>query len=149
MYYYAHALRRASFLMVNSSWTKNHVDAILNHSDPILIAFHLPFTLLMKSSTLLARAALPTISSNTKTRVTPRNANIVYPPCDTREMSQFSLQNREKMLLSISQFRCVLVSVPVVAPYLMLALMTILQPGERSRSATTCAVSPLPQVPRT
>jgi hypothetical protein len=115
MYYYAHALRRASFLMVNSSWTKNHIDAILNYSDPLLNALHLPLALLMQSSKLVARVALPAVSSNTKTCSTPRNANVVYPPCDTSEMCRFSLQNRERMLLSISQFRCVLVSIAASA----------------------------------
>ncbi|OBZ71200.1 GDP-Man:Man(3)GlcNAc(2)-PP-Dol alpha-1,2-mannosyltransferase [Grifola frondosa] len=41
MYYYAYSLRQASFLMVNSSWTKSHIDAILQHTDPLLDAIHL------------------------------------------------------------------------------------------------------------
>lgn len=32
---------------------------------------------------------------------------IVYPPCDTREMAKFSLQDRERIILSVAQFRYV------------------------------------------
>ncbi len=53
MYYYALSLQVASFLMVNSSWTKNHVDGILNHSDALLDAVH---TL---SPLILVRVLLP------------------------------------------------------------------------------------------
>ncbi len=92
MYYYAYSLRQAAFLMVNSSWTKNHVDAILQHTDPLLDFLHLfsPLTLLR----LLGPA-----------RVSPRSARIVYPPCDTRKMVQFPLEGRERVILSVAQFR--------------------------------------------
>lgn len=92
MYYYALSLQVASFLMVNSSWTKNHVDGILNHSDALLDAVH---TL---SPLILVRVLLPFHSPMTKAR-------IVYPPCDTREMAQFPLQGRQQFLLSVAQFR--------------------------------------------
>ncbi len=94
MYYYALSLQVASFLMVNSSWTKNHVDGILNHSDALLDAVH---TL---SPLILVRVLLPFHSRMTKAR-------IVYPPCDTREMAQFPLQGRQRILLSVAQFRFV------------------------------------------
>jgi alpha-1,2-mannosyltransferase len=83
MYYYAISLRRASFLMVNSSWTKNHVDAIVQHSDVLLDALH--FLLFLRNG--------------------PTSSRIVYPPCDTREMAKFSLQGRDRVVLSIAQFR--------------------------------------------
>ena len=34
-----------------------------------------------------------------------QTAKIVYPPCDTREMVKFSLTNRERIILSVAQFR--------------------------------------------
>ncbi|KAK0460001.1 mannosyltransferase [Desarmillaria tabescens] len=92
MYYYALSLQVASFLMVNSSWTKNHVDGILNHSDALLDAVH------MISPLILVRLLLPFRSRTTKAR-------IVYPPCDTREMAQFTLQGRQRIVLSVAQFR--------------------------------------------
>ena len=92
MYYYSLSLRQASFLMVNSSWTKNHVDTILNHSDLLLDFVHLfsPLTLLR-----LLRFS----------HVAPTSARIVYPPCDTREMAKFPLERRERVILSLAQFR--------------------------------------------
>ena len=86
MYYYSLSLQRASFLMVNSSWTKNHIDAILQHSDLLLDAVHLFLP------SLLLRNAL-------------RTSKIVYPPCDTKEMARFSLEGRDRFILSIAQFR--------------------------------------------
>jgi alpha-1,2-mannosyltransferase len=93
MYYYSYSLRTALFLMANSSWTKNHVDAILQHSDPILDFFHLlPPLLLLKVL---------------EPRTSPKDAKIVYPPCDTREMAKFPLEGRERIILSVAQFRYV------------------------------------------
>ena len=93
MYYYSYSLRTALFLMANSSWTKNHVDAILQHSDPVLDFFHLlPPLLLLKVL---------------EPRTSPKDAKIVYPPCDTREMAKFPLEGRERIILSVAQFRYV------------------------------------------
>lgn len=41
MHLYAHALRQARFLMVNSSWTRNHVAQIVPFRDPLLGALEL------------------------------------------------------------------------------------------------------------
>ncbi|TFK40482.1 mannosyltransferase [Crucibulum laeve] len=91
MYHYALALQSASFIMVNSSWTKNHIDAILQHSDPILEFIHL----------------LPPLSVIRffKSSNPPKEARIVYPPCNTREMAKFPLEGRERVILSVAQFR--------------------------------------------
>jgi len=94
MYLYAYSLRQASFLMVNSSWTKNHVDSILQHSDPlveVLFCFT-PFVLLRVLNLFRFHGS-------------PRSARIVYPPCDTREMAKFPLEGRERVILSVAQFR--------------------------------------------
>ena len=93
MYYYAYSLRQARFIMVNSSWTKNHVDSILRHSDPLLDFLHyLPPLVLIK------------LLSN-RSSDAPTSAPIVYPPSDTREMAKFPLHDREPVILSIAQFR--------------------------------------------
>ncbi|KAG6910663.1 hypothetical protein DXG01_008707 [Tephrocybe rancida] len=89
MYYYARSLRVARFLMVNSSWTKNHIDAVLQHSDFLLEAF----------SVISPFVTFHTLNAGLT------QANIVYPPCDTREMAQFALENREKIIMSVAQFR--------------------------------------------
>lgn len=103
MYYYAVSVRSASFLMVNSSWTKSHIDAILQRSDPLLDTIHLipPFSFLhlfTKSHGLTA-------------------ARIVYPPCDTREMVKFTLGGREHVILSIAQFRFVTRRAVLLLPF--------------------------------
>ncbi|KAI0698166.1 mannosyltransferase [Cytidiella melzeri] len=91
MYLYSHALRRAPFIMVNSSWTKSHIDSILQHMDTLLdyLYFFTPLALL----DFFYRPN------------PPRASRIVYPPCDTREMINFSLGHRERIILSIAQFR--------------------------------------------
>jgi alpha-1,2-mannosyltransferase len=91
MYYYAMSLRTASFLMVNSSWTKNHIDSILQHSDILLDAIH------MLPPLFLIKFFAP--------QQGPQTAKVVYPPCDTREMVKFPLTNRERVILSVAQFR--------------------------------------------
>ena len=92
MYYYAISLRTPSFVMVNSSWTKDHVDSILQHSDPLLDGLHLfPPLVFLRLFTF---------------RNAPLSARIVYPPCDTREMAAFPLTLRQRVILSIAQFRC-------------------------------------------
>lgn len=97
MYHYSLALRRASFLMVNSSWTKSHVDAILNHHDTPLGIIH----------SLLSIPALPfslLLTSNPRHEA-PKSAGIVYPPCETDELTGFPLEGRERVILSLAQFR--------------------------------------------
>ncbi|KAM6494268.1 mannosyltransferase [Amanita muscaria] len=86
MYYYAWSLSRARFLMVNSTWTKNHVDSILQHTDRILDLLHVyPMLTFLHDKPPIAR--------------------IVYPPCDTAAMSNFPLRGRERVILSVAQFR--------------------------------------------
>ncbi|KAG1810830.1 mannosyltransferase [Suillus subaureus] len=103
MYHYSLALSRPSFIMANSSWTKNHVDAILSHSDPIINAMHFfnPLFALRLFATMFKRSK----KHHTESASKKREAKIVYPPCDTREMSQFPLAKRERIILSIAQFR--------------------------------------------
>lgn len=89
---YAQALRQARFLMVNSSWTKNHVDSILQHHDVIF-------------DTLALFNPLNILDCLNTRHTSPKTARIVYPPCDTREMATFALANRERIILSVAQFR--------------------------------------------
>ena len=91
MYYYSRSLRRASFLMANSSWTKNHIDDILRHSDILLDIVHLLPSLL--------------ISTFFKQQHPLKAAQIVYPPCDTSQFSNLTLTGRERVILSVAQFR--------------------------------------------
>ena len=96
MYFYYLALRQASFLMVNSSWTKNHVDAILNRRD-------LPIHLLYNLSMLCVSPLWWLISIVGHNA--PKTTTIVYPPCETEELTGFPLEGRERVILSVAQFR--------------------------------------------
>ena len=89
MFFYAFSLRKASFLMVNSSWTKAHIDSILYHDNGILnILTYLPPLIFLRSSL----AAL-------------RPAEIIYPPCDTRELAELPFEGRGRIIVSLAQFR--------------------------------------------
>jgi alpha-1,2-mannosyltransferase len=103
MYHYALALRRSSFLMVNSSWTKNHVDAILVYADPVLDLIHFPLTCI--GGLTLSLIHVLAHSLPTHAHATPRQAATVYPPCDTHALSQLPLDRRSGLLLSLAQFR--------------------------------------------
>ncbi|GJJ15736.1 hypothetical protein Clacol_010014 [Clathrus columnatus] len=122
MHLYARSLLNASFLMVNSSWTKAHVDEVISlvknsdtHEDKgkldtsnsqwfdsvwwiisriifLAISNQVPSPQLMPSSTTLS----PSNKMETK---------IVYPPCDTNALISFPLEEREKTIVSLAQFR--------------------------------------------
>jgi len=57
---------RADAIMVNSTWTKNHIVALWK---------------------------------------LPQKTHIVFPPCNTTEFQQIKLENRQKFIISIGQFR--------------------------------------------
>lgn len=89
MFLYAFSLRKASFLMVNSSWTKAHIDSILFHDNGLLnILTYLPPLVFLR----------PLL-------VTLKPAQIVYPPCDTRELAELPLGDRGRIIVSLAQFR--------------------------------------------
>ena len=89
MFFYVFSLRKASFLMVNSSWTKTHIDSILYHDNGLLnILTYLPPLAFLRSSS-----------------ATLKPAEIVYPPCDTRELAKLQLEGRGRAIVSLAQFR--------------------------------------------
>ena len=117
MYHYSLALRRSSFLMVNSSWTKNHVDSILAHSDSFLDLIHLPFAFIGGLFLSLTRVLSP--SSLTRVHTTPKRAEIVYPPCDTHALSHLPLERRPSPLLSLAQFRYEYFFSPLISAFVL------------------------------
>ena len=89
MFFYAFSLRKASFLMANSSWTKAHIDSILFHDNGFLdILTYLP-------PLVFLRPSLATL----------KPAEIVYPPCDTRELVKLPLEGRGRIIIGLAQFR--------------------------------------------
>ncbi|KAF8315599.1 glycosyltransferase family 4 protein [Clavulina sp. PMI_390] len=73
---YSFSLSCANVIVVNGSWTKNHIDFLLRRW-------------LTKS----------------KKGETPIGVPVLYPPCDTVALQNLPLQNRERILLSVAQFR--------------------------------------------
>lgn len=126
MYYYALSLSHARFLMVNSSWTRGHIASIIGqeHFGPGVRLVHL-VTPLLFLRLVLSNTAVRWImygvdgpGSVTSMKFEEVKPEIVYPPCDTREMARFSLERRERIILSVAQFRCVAHTVTFVVPVL-------------------------------
>ncbi|KAI0036259.1 mannosyltransferase [Vararia minispora EC-137] len=103
MYIYSRCLRRADFLMVNSTWTKNHIDSILQHTDGLFDTLDSAAEALLTPFAIIASLSLPTPASHPHKM--PKEALRIYPPCDTRSMASFPLEGRERIILSIAQFR--------------------------------------------
>lgn len=82
---YGWCLRRADALVVNGTWTQNHI----NH-----------FTLRKA-----ARNSDGTAKANLHRRDLAAKAEIVYPPCDTRSLEGFDLNGRTNTIVSLAQFR--------------------------------------------
>ncbi|KZV86128.1 mannosyltransferase [Exidia glandulosa HHB12029] len=85
--FYANALRKASFLMVNSSWTKNHVDAILASTETLF-------------GRVVSRFLEPIGPSGPRAET-----RTVFPPCNTSVMARQELTDRQRLILSVQQFR--------------------------------------------
>ncbi|KAK7461905.1 asparagine-linked glycosylation protein, variant 2 [Stygiomarasmius scandens] len=106
LFYYSLSLRQASFVMVNSSWTQNHVNAILNHSDKTLDWLHHLVPLFGLVKLFLGYAWFAKKPQVNDSNAAPRReARIVYPPVEPKEMVKFSLEGRERVILSLAQFR--------------------------------------------
>ena len=115
MYYYALSLSHAQFLMVNSSWTRSHIASIISHEHfgPMIQWAH-RMTPLLFAKLFLSDSAIRLVmycvdgpGSATGKKTDKVQPVTVYPPCDTRVMAKFSLQGRERIILSVAQFRYV------------------------------------------
>ena len=112
MYYYALALSHARFLMVNSSWTRSHIASIISHEHfGLVIQWAHRVTPLLFVKLLLSPSAIRLVADGPGFGNGHKRGKVkamtVYPPCDTREMVKFSLQGRERIVLSVAQFRYV------------------------------------------
>ena len=89
--------------MANSTWTKEHVDGILGYRDFLLDL------LVGGVMGVLGMLAIARTNPNTQMMKTEalKEAQIVYPPCETQELIGFPLDGREKVIVSIAQFRYV------------------------------------------
>lgn len=83
--------------MVNSTWTKNHVDAVLDYAakDTLLATIH----------SIIVSLVCNLLTALRTEKVAHLPTRIVYPPCDTKQMSAFQLTGRSRLVLSLAQFR--------------------------------------------
>ncbi|KAG9019903.1 asparagine-linked glycosylation protein [Tulasnella sp. 427] len=80
-YFYSFSLFQADQVIVNSSWTGAHIDSLV--------------TLALS---LVAKVVNLGLTEQ-------RNVPVVYPPCDTAKLRDFALEGRERVILSVAQFR--------------------------------------------
>ncbi|KIM30104.1 glycosyltransferase family 4 protein [Serendipita vermifera MAFF 305830] len=86
-----------SFLSVNSSWTKAHVDALLKTRRETASLLSVVISVIELGLTL-AGWSEPSAAQETRVRR-------IYPPCDVQSLRDFSLKGRKKVVFSCAQFR--------------------------------------------
>lgn len=118
---YSMCLHQADVVMVNSTWTRNHIDHLLqpfrqrrqSEDQPprrkSLLHVSAPSEMFVSSAGLRQRPgarspdhsafSVPELSSKDKV------ARVVYPPCDTDRLAALPLEMRENIILSVAQFR--------------------------------------------
>lgn len=108
---YSWSLRRADVLMVNSTWTKNHIDYLLRpifqrdeahetlDSEAEPAAEQDPAGLRQRNASKSGQRESPTTATVGKT------AQIVFPPCETDSLMSLPIEVRENLILSVAQFR--------------------------------------------
>lgn len=104
--------------MVNSSWTKGHIDRLLRPFgyrddaaevdevpiEPTVVIEPVIDGLRQRKSTKEPGNVVQVVKKGKKFNV----STIVYPPCDTLAFSTLSLESRQNTILSVAQFRLVL-----------------------------------------
>ncbi|KAI5480410.1 UDP-Glycosyltransferase/glycogen phosphorylase [Pseudohyphozyma bogoriensis] len=113
---YTMCLRQTDVLMVNSSWTYNHINLLLHPNAPPY-PFNGPAATATpeaepataeglrnrKKGAPAAEAAQP---AQQETRMKKASEpRIVFPPCDTVALAKLPVEMRERIVLSLAQFR--------------------------------------------
>lgn len=109
---YSACLRQADYVMVNSSWTKNHIDRLLkpwlhrdDDRDDTPAVSQTPAVPSMGIRQRPRASATSIEPVDRKTSHQHAQSMIVYPPCDVKSFVDFPLHPRTPTILSISQFR--------------------------------------------
>ncbi|KAI8447131.1 family 4 glycosyltransferase [Phakopsora pachyrhizi] len=116
---YSLCLRQADDLMVNSTWTKNHIVRLLQpcykrhkpqESDNRATSASTIIPQPIEKIDLNLRNRhhqKSSLNSNTADRIVENSieVKVVYPPCDVMSLIRFPLLPRSSIILSISQFR--------------------------------------------
>lgn len=115
---YARCLNEADVLMVNSTWTANHINALLGRTNAPAeeqTAGQSPAGaakvagvageegLRQRKGRDAAAGAGNEKASGAPSRTT--GVKVLYPPCDTGALAALSLDGREDVILSVAQFR--------------------------------------------
>lgn len=94
---YALALLFSDHTMTNSSWTQAHIKSLRTSARSSFAA-----SILLKDEA----ADVARESRGESTKADRAVCEVVYPPCDTRELSKLgNLTNRARELVSLAQFR--------------------------------------------
>lgn len=120
---YSVCLRQADVLMVNSTWTKNHINRLLrpfayrdDAADPeeeeeeeIVVEPKAASTAIQDVIKVKNRSKDNKDLENVKGAVEKEKrfkiATTVYPPCDTISLAALPLELRQQIILSVAQFR--------------------------------------------
>ncbi|KAK4048170.1 asparagine-linked glycosylation protein [Microbotryomycetes sp. JL221] len=125
---YSFCLRRANVLMVNSTWTKNHIDHLLkpfgyrddveehdeaqsSKCDSTRVTGNASdrpeqhSSLRQRPTTASTTPPAPLQSHSAPSSPRYKRSTILYPPCDTVALSQLPIEARESIILSVAQFR--------------------------------------------
>ena len=93
--------------MVNSSWTRNHIQRLLmpmsHRDDADLERLLEPLDVNVSTPLEKMESSLAKVLKKTG----QKQAHIVYPSCDTKALTQLKLQGRAPIILSLAQFRYV------------------------------------------
>lgn len=123
--FYSLSLRQSHILMVNSTWTKGHVNRLLrpllhrdeeddDAEDEAHVGEGGNGVVKEADGELRQRKKQPEVV-DAAGKAEPssaghhhhRRAKIVYPPCDTHVLTELPLERRERIILSVAQFRSV------------------------------------------
>lgn len=87
--------------MVNSSWTQAHINNLLGICTPSVRSDRSRGPNQDKGTYLRSS----TSSTKASSKIWDASTHIVYPPCDTASLSALPLEPRERLILSVAQFR--------------------------------------------
>ena len=102
---YKMCLGMAQFLMVNSTWTKERVDEVLAYEEVGTFAGLLKMMKVIVYVLTLPYCVIGEERASRGRRSSAKGTKIVYPPCETGELTGFPLERTENLIVSVAQFR--------------------------------------------
>jgi alpha-1,2-mannosyltransferase len=84
----------AESIMTNSTWTQNHIQALLSAARNSFAA-----------SILLMDETSDRKKAERGEKVEKKECKVVYPPCDVKSLLESKLEKRGRGIVSLAQFR--------------------------------------------